>query len=198
MFLENWQHFEKREIFSFEGWETEIDQLTRRLFMQFLEMDGDRRLPSALRVPASNLYRLLARERLDAANEFSTIKDLKSPHTWIAVPVAYTQFMTPLQAQDERVRVLAEPELWREALGRTLSMNSTVMPPIPRYDEFPWVAAVCQVNPLKFDVVFDDRYFMASTELNLLNALLLAEEQASSTDQNRGVTSDVGQLIAGS
>lgn len=33
-----------------------------------------------------------------------------------------------------------------------------------------------QVSPLKLDHVFDDRYFMASNELNLLNTLLLANE----------------------
>jgi hypothetical protein len=31
-------------------------------------------------------------------------------------------------------------------------------------------------NSLKLDLAFDDRYFMASNELNLLNTLLLAEE----------------------
>jgi hypothetical protein len=29
---------------------------------------------------------------------------------------------------------------------------------------------------LKLDLVFDDRYFMASNELNLLNTLLLANQ----------------------
>lgn len=57
-----------------------------------------------------------------------------------------------------------------------LSASNAVMPAIPRYDGMPWVAGVGQTNPLKFDVVFDDRYFMASNELNLLNALLLVED----------------------
>lgn len=51
------------------------------------------------------------------------------------------------------------------------------MPAIPRYDGFPWAAGVGQTNPLKLDLVFDDRYFMASSELNLLNTLLLADNQ---------------------
>jgi hypothetical protein len=49
------------------------------------------------------------------------------------------------------------------------------MLPIPRYETFPWVAGVGMTDPLKLAVVFDDRYFMASSELNLLNTLLLAE-----------------------
>ena len=49
------------------------------------------------------------------------------------------------------------------------------MSPIPRYETFPWVAGVGMTDPRKLAVVFDDRYFMASNELNLLNTLLLAE-----------------------
>lgn len=65
--------------------------------------------------------------------------------------------------------------MWRDALGRILSASAAVIPAIPRYEGMPWVAGVGQVNPLKFDVVFDDRYFMASNELNLLSPLLLSE-----------------------
>lgn len=172
--LENWEHFDKREVFSFEGWETETEQLTRKLFMQFRDIDGERAFPSALRIPASNLFRLLAREKPDAANEFSTFKELKSPNTWIAVPAVYPQFMTVPEAG--RTSFLEEPDIWRTGLGRSLSDAAAVMPPIPRYEEFPWVAGVGRVNPLRLDVVFDDRYFMASNELNLLNTLLLSEE----------------------
>ena len=50
------------------------------------------------------------------------------------------------------------------------------MPPLPKYESFPWAAAVGDVSPLKLDLVFDDRYFMASNEMNLLNTLLLANE----------------------
>ena len=175
LLLENWSHFDKREVFSFEGHITQVEQMTKRLYMQLREIDQKRTFPSALRVPAANLFRLLARERPDAANEFSTIKELKSPNTWISVPAAYPQFVTRVGEQNDRVKPLSEPELWREGLGRALSSNAAVMPAIPRYEGFPWVAAVGQTNPLKLDLVFDDRYFMASSELNLLNTLLLAD-----------------------
>lgn len=52
--------------------------------------------------------------------------------------------------------------------------TGAVMPPIPKYQSFPWAASVGQANPLRLDLVFDDRYFMASNELNLLNTLLLS------------------------
>lgn len=174
MVLENWAGFEKREVFAFEGHLTNVEQMTRQLFMQLKEIDNCDTLPGSLRIPAASLYRLLAREKLGAATEFNTLKDLRSPNTWVALPAAYAQFVKPVGAHDDQLRAVVEPELWREALGRTLSASAAVMPAIPRYEGLPWVAGVGQVNPLKFDVVFDDRYFMASNELNLLNTLLLS------------------------
>lgn len=173
MVLESWAHFDKQEVFSFEGHRTSVDQMTRELYMQLKDIDQNTALPSSLRIPAANLQRLLARDKPGAANEFSTLKPLKSPNTWIALPTAYAQFVRPVRAHDDEPKALKEPELWREALGRALSDSNAVMPAIPRYDGMPWVAGVGQTNPLKLDVVFDDRYFMASNELNLLNVLLL-------------------------
>jgi hypothetical protein len=48
------------------------------------------------------------------------------------------------------------------------------MPPIACYRSFPWCASVGVAEPLKLSLVFDDRYFMASNELILLNTLLLS------------------------
>ena len=176
MVLESWADFDKQEVFSFEGHRTSVDQMSRELYMQLKDIDQNTALPSSLRIPAANLQRLLARDKPGAANEFSTLKSLKSPNTWIALPTAYAQFVRPVRVHDDKPKGLKEPEMWREALGRALSASNAVMPAIPRYDGMPWVAGVGQTNPLKFDVVFDDRYFMASNELNLLNALLLVED----------------------
>lgn len=174
--LESWAHFEKRETFSFEGHLTDVGKMTRELYMQLKDVDQNTALPSSLRIPAANLLRLLARDKPGAANEFSTLKELKSPNTWVALPTAYVQFMRPVRSHDDKPKSLEEPEMWREGLGRALSASNAVMPAIARYDGMPWVAGVGRTNPLKFDVVFDDRYFMASNELNLLNTLLLSSE----------------------
>lgn len=175
VFIEHWGRFDKMEIFSFEGHATEVSLTARRLIKQLQAIEAERTFPQSLRQPAANLVRILQREKEDAANEFNTLKGLKSPNTWIAVPSGYIQFM----ARDRRLEgnhlfEIKEPECWREALAQSLSATSAVMPPIPRYAEYPWVAAVGNANPLKLDTVFDDRYFMASNEMNLLNTLLLA------------------------
>jgi hypothetical protein len=176
-FVENWGDFDKLEVFSFEGHTTEVNQLSRRVIAQLLSIDEDRAFPQNLRQPAANLLRLLQREKKDAANEFNTLKTLKSPNTWIAVPSGYVQFMAVERQKEGRPFEVVEPDLWREGLAQGLSATSAVMPPIPRYAEFPWAASVGNANPLQLDTVFDDRYFMASNELNLLNTLLLAQTE---------------------
>jgi hypothetical protein len=174
-FLENWGDFDKLEVFSFEGHTTEVNQVARRVIAQLLSIDEDRAFPANLRQPAANLLRLLQREKKHAANEFNTLKNLKSPNTWISVPSGYVQFMAVDRQLEGRPFEVVDSALWREGLAQGLAATSAVMPPIPRYAEFPWVASVGNANPLKLDTVFDDRYFMASNELNLLNTLLLAD-----------------------
>ena len=119
-------------MLSFEGWETQTEAATRKLYGQLRDIDGNRDFTAALRIPAANLYRLLAREKTGAANEFSIIKNLESPNTWIAVPVVYPQFMTIKWEHNDHVHSVRDPELWREALGWTLALSGAVMPPIPR------------------------------------------------------------------
>lgn len=175
--VENWAGFEKQEVFAFEGHETQLNRASRALMGQLKAMDEDREFPPALRIPAANLRKLLQREKHDAANEFRTLKELKSPNTWVAVPAGHYQFMFSETAEDGKPFRLDDQPLWQEALGRTLNAGSAVMPPLPKYESFPWAASVGEVSPLKLDLVFDDRYFMASNELNLLNTLLLGNSE---------------------
>ena len=51
------------------------------------------------------------------------------------------------------------------------------MPVVSVYQEFPWAAVVGQRAISHLETVFDNRYFMASSELNLPNTLLLEEQQ---------------------
>lgn len=180
--VEAWGGFEKQEVFSFEGHETEVTRASKRLIGQLYEIDKKKHYPAPLRNPALSLLRLLQRDQHEAANEFRTLKELKSPNTWVAVPAGRHQFTYAEQVADARPFILEDEPLWQEALGRTLNAGSAVMPPLPRYESFPWAAAVGEVSPLKLDLAFDDRYFMASNELNLLNTLLLAADRVPPTE----------------
>lgn len=174
--VETWSGFEKQEVFAFEGHETEVSRASRQLIGQLYEIDKSRKFPASMRIPAVSLLRLLQRDKHEAANEFKTLKELKSPNTWVAVPAGHYQFMYSEMRPADRPFSLQDQPLWQEALGRSLNAGSAIMPPLPKYESFPWAAAVGEVSPLKLDLVFDDRYFMASNELNLLNTLLLANE----------------------
>jgi hypothetical protein len=172
--VEAWSGFHKQEVFAFEGHETQVTEASRRLIGQLYEIDESKQCPAALRNPAQSLLRLLQRDKHESANEFRTLKELTSPNTWVALPAGRHQFVFSEQEVDGRPFVLVDEGLWQEGLGRTLGATSAIIPPLSRYESFPWAAAVGEHSPLKLDLAFDDRYFMASNELNLLNTLLIA------------------------
>ncbi len=175
--VENWEAFEKQEVFAFEEHDAALGEAVRKLKGQLHEIKTNKGFPASLRNPAEALLRLLYREDHDEANEFKTLKALKSPNTWVAVPAGYQTFTAARQPTDGREFSLKDADVWYDGLARTLG-SSAVIPPIPSYKSFPWAAAVGRVSPLNLDLVFDDRYFMASNELNLLNTLLLSRSEA--------------------
>jgi len=149
----------------------------------------EQRFPVQLRGPARELYRIIAREAEEAKREFSTLKPLASKATWLALPLDYPRFW--LRADPDkgiRVRLRVE-EAWREALGKSLQTTGTgdVLPVLPRYEDYPYAASVGVPDPARMDQVFDDRYFMVSTELNLLNALLLTGSATKALDLSQEV-----------
>jgi hypothetical protein len=52
------------------------------------------------------------------------------------------------------------------------------LPVLPYFKSYPFAVLVARGDATGLARVFDDRYFMASTELNLLNALLFVSEQS--------------------
>ena len=171
---ESWADFDKKEMFSFEGHATQTQARSRQLYAQLKSIDEDSHFPKALRGPAANLHQLLAREKPEAANEFNTTKLMRSPNTWLALPVGYPQFVRDGGDGGPTYRC-AEPDEWHGALCSAVLGGAAVAPAIAKYESFPWAASVGKTDPLALEQVFDDRYFMASSELNLLNTLLLGE-----------------------
>lgn len=170
--LEHWENLDKQERFNIEGWLTDVDSQVKKLFGELGHLKSDPKLPSKLRAPAEELYRMLAREKEEATREFSTVKSLKSPTTWLAVPVDYPRFSKP-GAGGRLPSLEGEDEAWRDCLGRCLGATRDVLPVVPRYADIPYAALVGAPDPARLDLVFDDRYLAASNELNLLNTLLL-------------------------
>lgn len=113
MAVESWGGFEKQEVFAFEGHETEVDRASRQLIGQLYEIDRCRDFPPAMRIPAVSLLRLLQRDQHEAANEFRTLKELKSPNTWVAVPAGHYQFMYSDGAATDRPFALDDQAQWQ-------------------------------------------------------------------------------------
>jgi hypothetical protein len=127
-----------------------------------------------LRQPAEELFRILAREKEEATREFSTVKSLQSPSTWLVVPLDYPRFWK--KDVSGRLPSLGDDEIaWRDSLGACLSTTAEVLPVIPRYADIPYAAVVGEQDPARLELIFDDRYLAASNELNLLNTILLAK-----------------------
>jgi hypothetical protein len=173
--LESWEHLDKQEHFSVEGWLTDTDSQVRQLFGVLGHIKEERRLPAKLRQPAADLYRMLAREKEEATREFTTAKALHSPTTWLAVPVDYPRFWQP--GPDGRLPSLDDHEAWRNALARCLSVTRDILPVIPHYEDIPFALVVGLRDPSRLRLIFDDRYLAASNELNLLNTILLSEDR---------------------
>jgi hypothetical protein len=171
--LEHLEKLDKQERFSIEGWLTDMDSQAKKLFGELGYISGEPSLPSKLRRSAEELRRIIAREKEEATREFSTVKALSSPSTWLAVPVDYARFWKP--GPDGRMPSLEDEEAWCDALGRCLSATRNILPVIPRYADIPYAAIVGEQDPARLGLVFDDRYLAASNELNLLNTILLAE-----------------------
>jgi uncharacterized protein (UPF0147 family) len=173
--LEHWDKVDKLERLNVEGWSTNVDHTISNLFGELKYIYTDETLPFKLRKPAEELYRILSREKKEATREFSTVKALTSPSTWLVVPMDYARFWK--KDATGRTPSLGSDELsWREALGACLSNNSgEILPVIPRYSDIPYAAIIGEKDPARLDLIFDDRYLAASNELNLLNTILLAE-----------------------
>lgn len=54
--------------------------------------------------------------------------------------------------------------------------RTAMHPFLPRFEDRPFLALLTLVDPTGVERAFDDRYFMASSELNLLNTLLFVGE----------------------
>lgn len=101
-------------------------------------------------------------------------KTFQSLNFWIVIPIAYLLF-------DEDENNGAHDSIgddWKGSLAECVFIpKNQCAPLIPVYKTpFPWIAIHSnRVDPLKLDIAFDDRYFMASNEFNVLNTLLLAD-----------------------
>jgi hypothetical protein len=160
--------------------QTQLDELRDRL-----SVIGDawQRFPPALSWSARNLAQILRRAEGLQTLTFSAGQHSKNTRQWVCLPIDYASFC---YEEGEHGRELRPPEadehpLWHDGMLRvvnTVAGVEAVEPVIPRYEEQPFLVVETSGDPTGLARAFDNRYFMASTELNLLNTLLFVDSDA--------------------
>jgi hypothetical protein len=173
--IEDWRGRKAEERFSFETWRADVDEGSLSLLGILSSIADNISFPPKLRQPAKELHRLLIREKEAPAREYSTLQDTKTDNIVVALPLDYPHFWKAQPEDGGRKKLLEDPVTWRDALGTALTSQGLVMPVLPIYQDFPWAAVVGQRAISQLETIFDNRYFMVSSELNLLNTILLED-----------------------
>ncbi|MGK7927063.1 MAG: hypothetical protein AB4290_17770 [Spirulina sp.] len=169
--LEHWCDCSIQEKYNFS------QRHHKSLISLLYQMSKQQGVPRKLRNLALDLHQLLNEEQTEEMREYSTLQDMNTRTFAIALPLDYPHFLREEKDSEEcsRKQELEDPQIWYDALARSLIARGTALPAIPRYKRFPWAAVAGRPVLSQIDTVFDNRYFMISNELNLLNTILLED-----------------------
>ncbi len=186
----------KRENFSFKEY-LEKHKDTKSQFISHLKAIRNSReqngsnynytFPKDLRSAAEDVLKMIDNHKSDSgrASEVNVMKNT-TKNVWVAMPAGYCQLMPELNKNRTDDKTHTETELydqntWRNVLGRVLDPYAKLMPVISKYTlgSMPWAAVIGSVDPLRLNLVFDDKYFMISNEINMLNAMLFDYDEQS-------------------
>jgi hypothetical protein len=177
VWLESWSDMRPEEAFRFQGAHAAWQARLRGLVGNCRALERDQDLPGALRRAARDVVDILERTDELMGVTFVTRRALAGDGVWIWLPADYERFCRQPAGEEragEQFR-LADPEHWLEVLRRAAGANTALaasFPVLPYFDGRPFLMVVAPGDPTGLQRAFDDRYFMASSELNLLNTLL--------------------------
>lgn len=178
LWLESWSDLPVEESLAFraqtEAGARKASDLRARLY-RIGEDFG--RLPRPLTKAARDLRAVLDRPAGLRDMAFRVKRHSQDAGLWVCVPLDYPSFMFVEGEHGRQLRPLDldAQAIWREAMLRVVSAASpplTADPVIPRYRASPYLLFQTAGDPTDLDRAFDGRYFMASSELNLLNTIL--------------------------
>lgn len=175
--MEDWGERKAEERFSFEGWRADVQEGSSHLLGLLRQIYKDTGFPTKLKHPAKELHRLLIREKDESVREYSTLQAMQTENIVVSLRSTIHIFSANSRRKTLAAQVLEEPDTWKSALGRALTPQGLVMPVVPQYQEFPWAAVAGHRIFAQLETTFNNRYFMASNELNLLNTILLEDEE---------------------
>jgi hypothetical protein len=182
VWLESWTPIPSEESFQIRALAPAERVSLDRLRHQLRQIgDSWRTFPQELTLAARDLARVLERPEELGDRNFRAKRRSEMVKRWACVPLEYTSFCF---AEGEHGRVAHAPGLeehafWRDGMLRLLTASATPAtwePIIPRYRDVPFLVVTTNGDPTGLAGAFDERYFMASTELNLLNTLLFVAE----------------------
>ncbi len=159
-----------------------LDELGRQLAVIG---DAWKDFPLTLTWSARDLARIVERGEGLQTRSFRAGQPSKRLRQWACLPIDYASFCYEEGEHGRQPRPVeadAHP-LWHDGLLRILGAFASidaVEPVVPRYAEHPFLVVRTEGDPTGLDRAFDDRYFMASTELNLLNTVLFVDSAPTS------------------
>lgn len=182
VWMESWAPIPSEESFRIrallQGDRTRLELLRRQL----RQIGGTwRTFPQQLTLAARDLVRILDRPEELADRNFSATRKSEMVKRWVCVPLDYTSFCF-VEGQHGRIPRAPDSDehaLWRDGMLRLVTASATATswePIIPRYRDIPFLVVTTPGDPTGLSRAFDSRYFMASTELNLLNTLLFVAD----------------------
>jgi hypothetical protein len=181
--FERWQEFSSVEDFLFQQDDPQIRKAIADVRWQLKRICSPKmtRFSKELRKAAKDLLALLSGTDGARTTTHEVMKNVASSNLWVVVPAGHPIFVR--ESPEGRTFALREEKAWHGILTNAFGWNNTsnAMPPIAKYWTFPFAAATTDANPAGLNLAFDDRYFAASTELNLLNMLLLGKPAGETT-----------------
>jgi hypothetical protein len=181
LWLESWADMRAEEAFRFQGAYGSWQERLKGLLGNCRAIERDRDIPGPLRRAARDVVDILQRSDELLGLTFVTRRTIGSRRVWVCLPLDYERFCTLPPGEEHtgtRFR-LAEPERWLEALSRAAGAQTSLsaqFPVLPYFDGRPFLALTAHGDPTGLARTFDDRYFMASSELNLLNTILFVAD----------------------
>jgi hypothetical protein len=178
LWMERWDDATITEAFLFDSWNNATEHKRNELGAMLWHLSEDRALPPSLRRPATTLHKILVRERSEMKRQYSTEKPLETRRAWLVLPVDHVRFTRTWRCGEEEPQQdfrLEHAGEWLDLLVRAvtaLKMPTAFLPVVPEFQGKPWLLIVSPSDPTDMLRVFDDQYFMASSELNVLNTLL--------------------------
>jgi hypothetical protein len=181
IWLESWADVRAEEAFRFQGAYASGQARLRGLLGNCRAIERDREIPPALRRAARDVVDILQRADDLLGLTYFTRRAIGSGRLWVCLPVDYERFcaLPPGEEHVGKWYQLADPESWFELLSRAAGATGAAAaqyPVLPYFEGRPFAGVTAQADPTGLDRAFDDRYFMASSELNLLNTILFVAE----------------------